>query len=241
MNILAISCSSQLGSVCLRKEGKTYFEKSWRRNRSHGEIITLSVKEALLEANITIDDLDLLAVDIGPGSFTGIRVAVNTIKTISYSNKIPIWPVDSLKILAEAAPLSYKNIVCISNAFKNELFYARFEAGKKKWKFKEKPKSIHPDELKEKIAISHLCLGTGYDLYSGTWSKALLKKLKREKRISDEPKSSVLAEIAERDFHKDKTIDWNRLNSLYIKASAAEEKLKSGLLKPIPKLLEEIR
>lgn len=236
MNILSISCSTKAGSISIHNGEQLLYEKLWMRSKSHGEIITPSIALALEETKLSPSEIDLINVDRGPGSFTGIRVAINSAKTLAYSNNTPIWAEDSLSIMASQVPFSYKKVLCCLNAFKNEVYFARFEAGKTKWLIKSKPQSIEVSRLASKIDGTHLYIGDGLDNYWEELPSSLTKKLKREPLFANYPRAIDLARLSSRNYKANKTLDWNSLTSLYLKASAAEEKQKKGLLKPLPKL-----
>lgn len=236
MKILSVSCSTRAGSIAFFKNGQLEYNKLWLRSKSHGEIITPSIEQAFSELGWSLNDIDLLAVDKGPGSFTGIRVAINSVKSLAYSNEIPIWAEDSLKIMSANIPLSYNKLLCCLNAFKNELYISSFEAGKTKWKQKWKPQSIEISKLEEKIDSTHYFVGAGLDDYFDELKASTKKKIKFVEQFPAYPTAENLGKLCIQNYKEDKTLDWNSLTSLYLKASAAEEKLKKGLLKPLPKL-----
>ena len=69
---------------------------------AHSEKLPLAIQEVLDEAQILSQELDILAVDIGPGRFTGVRTGVNTIKALAFAIKKPIYALNSLYITAES-------------------------------------------------------------------------------------------------------------------------------------------
>jgi tRNA threonylcarbamoyladenosine biosynthesis protein TsaB len=105
---LALDTSTSTGSLALSRGQDILFEYNWRRQKSHSETVTAEIENALEKLNLKAKDVELFAVGTGPGSFTGIRVAVNIAKTFSYSLDIPLVAIDSLEILAGAA-FSQKN------------------------------------------------------------------------------------------------------------------------------------
>lgn len=236
MNTLAVSCSTRAGSIAFFKDGTLEYSKLWLRSKSHGEIITPSIELGLAEMGWKSNDIELLAVDKGPGSFTGIRVAINSVKSLAYAHDIPVWAEDSLKIMTSNIPLSYKRLLCCLNAFKNELYIASFEAGKKSWKQKWKPQSIEIGKLNQKIDSTHYYVGAGIDPYLEDFKASTLSKIKFIDQFTSYPTAMDLGKLCVQNYSDSKTLDWNSLTSLYLKASAAEEKLKKGLLKPLPKL-----
>lgn len=98
MNILAIETGSTICQVGLQFKG----EKAYRQLsiRSHSQVILSLIDELLAEASIAKQDIDAIAVNHGPGSFTGIRVGVSTAQGLGYALGVPVYGVSSLQILA---------------------------------------------------------------------------------------------------------------------------------------------
>lgn len=106
-------------------------EQIWNTDSSppHSEVITLHLIEALKQAQIKLSQLDLLSVSIGPGSFTGLRVGLNMISSLSFAGSLPILPVNSLRVLSQAALQKKGNfdILCLFNAQRESFYAALFE------------------------------------------------------------------------------------------------------------------
>src|SRR4051812_31966135 len=95
---LAFTTSTNRGSVALT-DGARVWKKQWTRSGQHSEILTPSIKKILTSAKIKPRDLEAIAVDKGPGSFTGCRLAVNVARTMAYTLGIPIFTESSLTII----------------------------------------------------------------------------------------------------------------------------------------------
>ncbi|MDR2457022.1 MAG: tRNA (adenosine(37)-N6)-threonylcarbamoyltransferase complex dimerization subunit type 1 TsaB [Clostridiales Family XIII bacterium] len=97
MNILAIETSIEKLSISLRQNNskiKTISEES----SMHHLVELIPLLKELLEINhLILDDIDYIAIDEGPGSFTGLRIGITTVRTLSQIKKIPIIPIDALK------------------------------------------------------------------------------------------------------------------------------------------------
>ncbi len=109
MLLLSVDTSSSYGSLSIvQVEKNTYHclsHKQWISNKeqkySHSEVITVFFQEALKEAKVTLNQLQLIICGVGPGSFTGIRVSANFVKSLSFSLNIPLVAVSSLESLAQ--------------------------------------------------------------------------------------------------------------------------------------------
>ena len=100
MKILGISTSSNIATVCLSEDDTVIKELNIDNTKTHSETLVPLIDSLLKETTTKLSEINLLACDIGPGSFTGIRIGIATIKAISQSLNVPIVEVSSLEALA---------------------------------------------------------------------------------------------------------------------------------------------
>ena len=100
MIILGLDTSTRAASVALWSDGDLLGELVINDKRTHSQKLMPMLENLFQLANICIDDVDLLAVCIGPGSFTGIRIAMATVKALGHVRNLPIVGVNSLESLA---------------------------------------------------------------------------------------------------------------------------------------------
>jgi len=98
--------------VGVARDGAVLAEAVHRGARSHADTLPTLVERALTEAGSTIEDLDALAVSIGPGSFTGLRVGLALAKGIAFAGRLPLVPVPTLEALAWVAEATSGETVC---------------------------------------------------------------------------------------------------------------------------------
>ncbi len=98
--ILLIETSTDICSVGIAEEGKILVEKTSSEKYSHASRLTLFIEAACQSIDITLQDLKAVAVSIGPGSYTGLRIGLSTAKGTCYALGIPLIAVDTLKGLA---------------------------------------------------------------------------------------------------------------------------------------------
>ncbi len=178
------------------------------------------------EASITAKKINLIAVGHGPGSFTGIRIAINAAKTLSYSVGCPIFATDTFRTLAEPAKLQELPVLGLLNAHKNLIYVAAINLSSGVYSIE--PDALSVDQIEQKIRSPHLCLGNGYELWKDTFSQGLRANLVRDPIFSDEPSAAQLGRMAA-SSKQNEHISWQQLQPLYIRASEPEEKLKAGL------------
>ena len=100
MKILALDTSGEICSVAVAEDGKILNQISTVSEKEHSQILMPNIKKLLESLELKLDDIDLLSCSRGPGSFTGIRVGMATVKALSDAKNIPIAGVDTLKALA---------------------------------------------------------------------------------------------------------------------------------------------
>ena len=95
-----------------------------RSGRSHGEMLAPMIQAVLAEAEMSIADIDLIAVDCGPGRYTGLRVGIATAAALAYARSLPVAAVSSTELLAFGARKFNGYIVPVVDARRGEVFYA---------------------------------------------------------------------------------------------------------------------
>jgi len=99
-SILAIETSTPACSVALSVDG-ALFSRYSEEPRSHTRLIMSMIDEVLAEAGLKVADLDALAVTIGPGSFTGLRIGFATVQGLAFGADLPVIPVSTLEVMAQ--------------------------------------------------------------------------------------------------------------------------------------------
>jgi tRNA threonylcarbamoyladenosine biosynthesis protein TsaB len=112
--ILNLETSSKNCSVCLSSKGKLIqsFDSEDDSYR-HSELLTSSINDILNENNIGVKDLSAVAIGIGPGSFTGLRIGFSVAKGLCYPHNINLIGISSLKIIANSVIKENKSIISL--------------------------------------------------------------------------------------------------------------------------------
>ena len=101
MKNLSIDTSSEICGVALLENDKLIYDNSLNDGKTHSENLMPLIKEILEKNNLKLSGIDLISLVVGPGSYTGIRIGVSTVKALVEVNKIKIASVTSLEVLAE--------------------------------------------------------------------------------------------------------------------------------------------
>ena len=232
MILLSCETSTLLGSVSLVKDGVILVEKKSERQGSHSDHLHATVEQCLNETNLTLEQIDIFCSGIGPGSFTGIRVSLNAIKTYSYIFKKPCMGMDSVTNMAQLAHRQSPGLgsmIVMINAFKNMLYYGVFNSQKDQLIQNVATDVMHVKDLSKLITTPHLCLGDGFAAYENYLKENLHEYLIRDSSFSDHPHSSMIA-LCQNSLKKS---TWQDLLPIYLRASEAEENLRGIKFTPL--------
>jgi tRNA threonylcarbamoyladenosine biosynthesis protein TsaB len=101
--ILNLETATQICSVCLAKDGKLLDIRELDQKNMHAEVINTFIIELIASADVGFKDIDAVAVSMGPGSYTGLRIGVSTAKGLCYALDKPLISVATLDSLAQLA------------------------------------------------------------------------------------------------------------------------------------------
>lgn len=127
MNVLSFDTSTKAASVALVKDGVLLGEILINDKRTHSQKLMPMIENLFKLADISPKDIDLLAVCVGPGSFTGLRIAMATVKAMSHVKELDIVAVNSLESLAYNVMYTEKRILPIIDAQGKQIYSAEYE------------------------------------------------------------------------------------------------------------------
>ena len=135
MRILGLDTSISVASVAVSEDSRIVAEDFYPRqglagrsgaNSNHAEIILPLIDSVLQRAGTGLSDVEGLAVSIGPGSFTGVRIGLSTVKGLAYGADVPAVGISTLQAIA-ARVVGFQGIVCpMLDARKREVYAAVF-------------------------------------------------------------------------------------------------------------------
>lgn len=124
--ILAIEAASMVSGVAVAEEGRLLAEMATETGHVHAETLMPHVETALQLAGVSRRELDAVATSIGPGSFTGLRIALATAKMMAYALKIPLVTVGTLEALAYHLPVPQSYVGTLMDAQKGNAYAALY-------------------------------------------------------------------------------------------------------------------
>jgi tRNA threonylcarbamoyladenosine biosynthesis protein TsaB len=227
MKILAVDTSGINCSVCIIDEASVLAEFSQCSGTTHSQSLMPMIYEMQKYSGITPEDIDVFACSIGPGSFTGLRIGISTIKGMALSLNKPVIGVPSLVGLAYNIPY-FNGLICpIIDAKNNNVYSAIFE-------YKDKPIMMGSyisegfesliDVLKTKES-DILFIGDGAIAYkdkliSEFGNKAIFSPIHLNNQLAISIAKAAMDKASLGEFD-----DYNSLVPLYLKKSQAERML----------------
>jgi tRNA threonylcarbamoyladenosine biosynthesis protein TsaB len=154
--ILAFDTSTQRGSVALLEGREVCAELRLHTPQTHSTLLLSSIRLLLRRLNWELNELNLVAVGIGPGSFTGIRIGIATALGISQSLSIPFIGISGLDVLAHQAAMLSGNIGVALNAHREQIFYAEYIGSKGRIRRSLKATLMNISDLERHLANRHL-------------------------------------------------------------------------------------
>lgn len=236
MIILASESSALLGSVALFEDGKLLNYTQALRQGSHSDVINLFIAKILKESHKSLKDVDLFVSGIGPGSFTGIRISLNTIKTLAYCHNKMVLGINSLENLAwlnlQKNPQNQdRPLIAMINAYKNMVYIGTYQKKKDKLICLKEPEVIRVQNFSDYLSEPSYIVGDGVAAYGKYFPESVKKFQLRPVYALDEPNAESLGELAFNNVDKQK--HWSELLPLYLRASEAEENLKGIRYQPL--------
>lgn len=129
MRLLCIDSSGKAAGIAVCEEEKLLCESFLNIGLTHSQTLLPLLEATLATAGLAVTDMDAIAVSIGPGSFTGLRIGVSMAKGIAQALNIPCIGVSTLEVLAESVR-DFDGLICpVMDARRNQVYNALFQGG----------------------------------------------------------------------------------------------------------------
>ena len=126
MKVFCIDSASAAGSAALWCDGEVLFESYKNEGLTHSQTLMLRCDEVFAATGTAPADVDVFAVTAGPGSFTGLRIGIGTVKGMAFAAGKPCCAVTSFEALAEAAKTQADTILTVLDARQKRVYCAAF-------------------------------------------------------------------------------------------------------------------
>ena len=163
MKILSFESSAVSASVCLTDDEKIIAESYQNCGLTHSRTLLPMAESLLAGCDHTLDDVDAFAIAAGPGSFTGLRIGVATVKGLAFATNKPCIGVSTLEAMAQT--VYGENICCVMDARAGQVYQAFFKRDGETLTRLCEDRAIKLDELAEEIGqTSQILVGDGANL-----------------------------------------------------------------------------
>ena len=223
MKILSIDTSSKICSTAILEDETILDEINLDNGRTHSENLMPMVAEILQKNHLTLAQIDLMACSVGPGSFTGIRIGIASVKAMAQAQNIPIAGVTSLETLARMDESSNTKVALV-DARNHQVYAGIFD---KTYQLKH---AMLADDITNVIAIlkqydNMVCLGDGAILHKDL----ILQEIPNAKFCLQNDQSAGFAgKIAYQKYLRNDCQNADTILPLYLRKSQAERMKNRG-------------
>lgn len=234
--LLAIETSSRIGSLALCNGPAILAERSFAHGLQNAAKVLPLIDELCRERGVGPGDLDEIAVSIGPGSFTGLRIGVTLAKTLAFATGAKLIAVPTLPVIASNAPAEDARdarspwVMPILDAKRDQVFAAIYRRAGHALDEVEPPQLVHLPEVLARSPRPLLVLGEGISHH-----RRHLDAVQGDVAVAPEdlwwPRAATVAHLAQHLRQQGAYADPFKLTPLYIRKPEAQERMEAGLLK----------
>ena len=221
MILLGIESATESVGVALAASDGVLASVEVARGRRHAESIVPCVQFVCERADIELSEVGAIAVDVGPGLFTGMRVGIATAKSLAMALNIPMVPMTSLEVLAAAEATTDDIIVPVVDARKSEVFWAMYRRPHQGLELLHQPTVGSVDVLVSDLMArdqSSVCVGDGAHRYGDDITAGFSCSI----GAAVHPSASVLASEAVLRAIRDETVAEQMVEPVYLRQPDAQ-------------------
>jgi tRNA threonylcarbamoyladenosine biosynthesis protein TsaB len=218
--ILGIETSTPQSSVCLGTQQGVLASATLGRARAHAEFLAPAIEFCLTSSNVGLESVAGIAVSLGPGLFTGLRVGIATAQTMAHARRLPVVGLASLDLLAFPVRHVHRLICSVLDARRKELFWAFYRpvpgGVQRITEYRVGPPGKLAGEI-EALPDDVLCMGDG-----AIANRALLESTGADVSTSGAyPSAEALVELALPRFIREETRRPEDLHPIYVRKADA--------------------
>jgi tRNA threonylcarbamoyladenosine biosynthesis protein TsaB len=221
MRILALETSTREGSVAVLDDQRVLGEAPLEPSQRTAQAFAPAIARQLAAVGWTPTDVQLVAVTVGPGSFTGLRIGVTAAKTFAYAVGAEIVGVNTLEVIARQVPHDPPLVCSVLDAQRQQLFSATYRRENGDLRSVGQAAIVDQPHWLASLPADVVVTGPGLT--------RVLQQLPAGVVVADQrfwnPQAATVGRLAGLDSRAGKRDDLWKLNPLYFRPSAAEEKL----------------
>ena len=224
MTILAMDTATMVSSVAVAQPDRILAELTAETRFTHSETLVVNIEEVLRLADVKREELSAVAVSLGPGSFTGLRIGLAAAKAIAYALSIPLVGVPTLEVLAAAFPSPGAVVAPLIDAQKGNAYFALYRFTEQGLICEKEVAVASPQEIAATVAEINSSV-----MIAGDFARKLVAKgLELPKNATLAPITHIMpraALVAERAIHRLENGEGKspmELEPIYVRRSEAE-------------------
>ncbi|MFN9717400.1 MAG: tRNA (adenosine(37)-N6)-threonylcarbamoyltransferase complex dimerization subunit type 1 TsaB [Planctomycetota bacterium] len=217
--LLAVETSSSIGSIALMSNGVMVAERQLGTSGPrHAQTLVPELDRLLRELGSTAESIEAIAISIGPGSFTGLRVGLTFAKTLAWLNQAPLLAIDTLQAIAQQAASAEPIVTAVCDAQRGELFAASYELDSLSG-LRHRLGDIRVHQITDLIP-EHTVIGP---LPAGLRERVAASRVMASESVCM-PRASTVARLGDEMLKNSRFSSPETLEPVYIRVSYAEEK-----------------
>lgn len=221
MLTLAFDNSSRTASISLLQDEVVLYETIINKGLNHSEVLLPAIDEACLLTGIRLTEVDLLACTLGPGSFTGLRIGISTLKGLMMATGKPAAGVSSLAALALNIDCSKKIIGAMMDAGRGQVYLAHYQYNQKGDLGElDAPIAIDPHGLLSHYEDEVIFVGDGANKYA-----ELIKTISPKYQVASTEKqfisAAAVARLAMKKYRHNDLLDLAKCVPVYLRSADA--------------------
>lgn len=234
MIILAVDTASRACSVALSENDTLRYEYVADHGGTHAVKLAGMIDEVLCASGIPVSEIDGFAVSVGPGSFTGLRIGIATVKGLAFAASKPVVPISSLEALAYQGGGGYpvagtSMLICpFLDARKNEIYTATYRRTGDHMETVMLPRVVSPEWMLANITERCLFIGSGALLYREMIEARLGNQACIASSEMNLLRASTIARLGYAQLKKHAGTASHDVLPVYIRRSEAEKKLMAS-------------
>lgn len=225
MRILAMDTSTNVATAAILEDDVIIGEYSCNKGKTHSQRLMPMIQNLLEAVDLKASDMDAFAASIGPGSFTGLRIGVTTVKAMAFAAQKPVLSVYTLDALAYNLSTS-KAIICpVLDARNNQVFTAVYKFSDKKMERLTDYLGIHINELADILGNMEgdiVFLGDAALMHEAFFTERLGGRVSVAPPNTALARASSVAVLAKQAYEKGAGEDCYDMNPFYLRKSQAE-------------------
>ncbi len=224
MRVLGIDTSTKYAGVAIVEDGVVLAQSILQFMASHSEKLLPEISHLLEIMKIPLETIDYYAVTVGPGSFTGLRVSVSTVKGLSFVTRKKVIPLSTLEVIARGLAFVDYPICPILDARKKEVYSALFRWEKDELIRLKEDSVLKLEALNGWLNERTIFVGDGLNIYSEKLTQMFGEKAIFVKSSYSIPSPAIVAIMGEEKAKEGKFISARDLQPIYMRKSEAEIK-----------------